>query len=150
MLNSYEYPDYLAHYGVKGMKWGVRRASRGQSNSGGRGSKAKAKPTKSQPVVNRASKRAHSGAPATSLSNQELQSRINRLNMEQQYNRLTQSDPQVSRGRKAATAALAGTGAVASTVAIKAVKNATQPYVNDLTKKGVDAGIDLIKRKVLS
>ena len=25
-MNDYEYENYLAHYGVKGMKWGVRRA----------------------------------------------------------------------------------------------------------------------------
>lgn len=33
-MNRYEYEDYLMHYGVKGMKWGVRRAVRGHGGPG--------------------------------------------------------------------------------------------------------------------
>lgn len=32
--NNY-YPDYMYHYGVKGMKWGVRKKSSGTSSSSG-------------------------------------------------------------------------------------------------------------------
>lgn len=42
----YQYPDYLAHYGTKGMKWGHRRAARysaGVTKSGKRVSNRKAK-----------------------------------------------------------------------------------------------------------
>lgn len=33
-MNQYEYENYLMHYGVKGMKWGVRRAVRGHGGPG--------------------------------------------------------------------------------------------------------------------
>ncbi len=30
-MTFYQYPDYMYHHGVKGMKWGVRRAERKQA-----------------------------------------------------------------------------------------------------------------------
>ena len=32
-MTFYQYPDYMYHHGVKGMKWGVRRKSVNQANS---------------------------------------------------------------------------------------------------------------------
>ena len=65
-----EIDDFLAHYGVKGMKWGVRRAS--SSGTSGR-----AKTTSSKPAVK-------------SMSDDELRRRINRIQMERAYNTLTE------------------------------------------------------------
>lgn len=60
--------DYLAHYGVKGMKWGVRK---------NRVRSAKAKARRTSPK---------------NLSDKELQDRILRMQREDQYNRLSGRD----------------------------------------------------------
>lgn len=68
--------DTLAHFGIKGMKWGVRRSStQGGSSSEDHDNAAAAK-----------AKASKGGAKA--LSNKELQDLVTRINLEQQYSKL--------------------------------------------------------------
>lgn len=77
------YNNYLAHHGVKGMKWGVRhdrkgsRVSRMRNYTGSKKSNA-LKEARRKDI--------------DTMSNQELQDTINRLNLEKQYRSLTQVD----------------------------------------------------------
>lgn len=69
--------DVLKHYGVKGMRWGVRNADPPSASGDAetfRGIKTKAK-----------------AGGVKSLSNKELQDFIQRANLEQQYHRLNPS-----------------------------------------------------------
>ena len=71
----------LEHHGVKGMKWGVRKAR----SIGSRIQSAMAKPKQ------RRYERSDY-AKAKSMSNQELQQTINRINLEQNYINAVQRD----------------------------------------------------------
>lgn len=75
---------YLSHYGVKGMKWGVRRRSTGFL--GRRSSKPEPSADKARAEAARAKlgKRGN----ADTLSNEELRLLINRMNQEQSLSRL--------------------------------------------------------------
>lgn len=66
--------DVLAHFGVKGMKWGVHRKSRVPASSDAQKSLDIRKKAKQGKV--------------RSLTNAELQTAINRMNLEQQFKRL--------------------------------------------------------------
>jgi len=73
--------DVLAHFGVKGMKWGVRKK---------RPSVSKSRLTNQ----NGDYKHAHSTTPNHKLSNKELQRRVTRLNLEKQYRRFDGEAPE--------------------------------------------------------
>lgn len=99
----------LAHYGVKGMRWGVRRSS---SKSTGPeditlktvpGKRVSAKGGGRHPASEDARtaaiyKQKARKSTVDSLSNKELQALVNRMNLEQNYSRLTAD--QLSPGKR--------------------------------------------------
>lgn len=89
----------LFHYGIKGMKWGIRRKDGpgGTVSSGLKGRK-----TADDTPESADSKRAKSlkGRKVSSLSNQELKDLNKRLDLEQNYSRLTKKPSTVQKGIK--------------------------------------------------
>lgn len=80
---------YLEHYGVKGMKWGVRKDRERRSNRITRASKErKAKDIAKRSPERRAVDKIHEKKKARYMTDAELKTAINRLNLEAQYNRL--------------------------------------------------------------
>ena len=84
----------LYHYGVLGMKWGVRKDRGGGVSKTGR----RRKSVKERPPAHEDYKKAHSKKSVREMSDAELRSRINRLDMERRYQELNPSIK--NRGRK--------------------------------------------------
>ena len=80
----------LTHHGIKGQKWGVRRY---QNEDGTRTAAGKRREkSRGSEEMHEDSRKAHSGQSAKSMSDAELRARINRLQMEKQYNDLSLAD----------------------------------------------------------
>ena len=118
----------LYHYGVPGMKWGVRRThaqvrtdtiNRQTKKLGQVSSLGKSTSSAFNEASNLAGRAARSGKPSkkvrndlSKMSDQELRNRLNRINMEQQYASLNPG--RVARGAGHASNALAVIGSLAA------------------------------------
>jgi hypothetical protein len=101
--------EVLEHFGVKGMKWGVRKdapsgpqpvtikAEDGKrvKTAGGTGQPA-SEDAKKVAIAKQTAKASSTDA----LSTKELQELVNRMNLEQQYSKLAASGGSVALGRK--------------------------------------------------
>lgn len=117
--------QFLEHYGVKGMKWGVRKESSGSGGSGGRVAEWNAKrkaPTdvqttqkpgqfvrstggrnqsaSSDAVVAQTYRQKARASTTDALSNKELQDLVQRMNLESQYTQLILKNDRRSKGKK--------------------------------------------------
>lgn len=106
---------FLAHYGVKGMRWGRRkdRTAQAVEVKASPGRKVKAKGGKfhgpSDDAIIAATRRQQAKKSTTdSLSNQELQQLVTRMNLEQQYKNLNSNN--VGVGKKVARTLLGQVG----------------------------------------
>ena len=112
----------LYHYGVLGMKWGVRRSKSG-SISSGKSSK------RSKLAVDPSYKKAHAKKKLKYMSDNDLREVNNRLNLEKNYRDLTRTK---SRGKSAVDAFVSTAGTIA---AVAGAYKTYKKYVGPMLKK---------------
>lgn len=112
----------LYHYGVLGMKWGVRR-SRSSSSGSGKSSK------RSKPAIDPSYKKAHAKKKLKYMSDNELREVNKRLNLEKNYSDLTRTK---SKGKAAVDAFVSTAGTIA---AVMGAYNTYKKYGGPILKK---------------
>ena len=103
---NYNNSDELFHYGVKGMRWGVRKST--PTSGGTKKSKKKSLIAKMSDKKKKAKKEktkeeaqeAEKKKSVKDMSDAELRAKISRLQLEKQYSDLSRQTEPVSKGKK--------------------------------------------------
>lgn len=136
--------DFLQHFGIKGMKWGVRRDRRAVEvttkpggkvrTSGGKGLDAHGDAIRARKAQQRVK-----GSGLNSLSDAELKKLVNRMNLEQQYSDIvSRQNAAAEKKRKAGFKMIGDTvKGVEGTAKFLLGKEQVQKIKADLVKKGL-------------
>ena len=98
--------DYIQHYGIKGMKWGVRRYQNKDGTLTAAGKKREAAKDANRAEIQ---DRKEAYKNRRTLSDEEINTRVRRLEQEKRLKSLTEDD--IAPGRSAAKKLLHSTGA---------------------------------------
>lgn len=133
---KYTYENELAHHGVKGMKWGVRKKSPRASGK-----------RKREDDYHEDYKKVHDKKSVKYMSDQELRTRNNRLNAEKQYESMTKK---ASKGKSLINAYIAGGTTLAALATATAAyrKHGSKIVDNIVSKFGDKIVKDIVIDKV--
>ena len=124
---KYNYPNELYHHGILGMKWGIRRF---QNKDGSLTAAGKKRAQQDTEEVNEDYKKAHTSKNINTMSNQELKDVNKRLQMENEYSKLTNKNN--TAGKKFVSGVLL---TAATTIAGKYATKYMDKGVEYITKK---------------
>lgn len=125
--------DKLFHYGVKGMRWGFRKSdSGGSAKPTGKRQKAPQSEDSAR-AAGTVKKQRESGI--TSLSNDELRGAIERLNLEQNYTRLTSTPSNSTKVDRGARYIGSFVGGVFNTQVTAAANSVARHQINTAMQK---------------
>ena len=133
-LNNYD-DDYLAHYGVLGMKWGVRKDVRPQGHQSEKTNTKRKKKVSMDVSEDKKQSNVLLKKHPDDLSNVELKRLNNRMELESNYKRLTKTDK--SKFQKGydyvkTGLAIAGTATAAYNLAKSPMMKAAQTQINTI------------------
>lgn len=123
--------SYIAHHGIIGMKWGVRRYQNkdGTLTNAGKKRYSTDDAVVDSPNSSTGKKTDTSSKSVSEMSDEELRSRLNRINMEDQYNAaMAKRNPQKNQR----------VNKLVNDLAEQAVRNFAQKGIEKLVKKVFD------------